>query len=307
MTHTPVAPADAPPHEPAPTHAASAATCRNCEAPMHGAFCAQCGQHAVHEDPSFHDLVHDASHEFLHLDGKIVETLRLLFTRPGELTAEHWRGRRVRYVAPIRLYLTLSVLYFLVAALANPIEKAIARRPAVTITEAPASLREAAAVSEDSAARIIEAEARKSGGFFGSFMTHAARVQRDKTGFARRMREALPKIFFAFVPIFAAVVALVYRRRRRYPAHLYFALHYFAFCFAAATMGVGLGLIPGVGAIVGPLVAVAFVGYGLVALRRVYGGTWKGTIGRGALVGLLSAVAFTIAGGLGFAIVFFSF
>lgn len=307
MTSTPVAPTPLPEAAAAPTHAPKVTTCRNCEAPMHGAWCAQCGQHAVHEDPSFHDLVHDASHEFLHVDGKIVETLRLLFARPGELTAEHWRGRRIRYVAPIRLYLTLSVLYFLVAALANPVEKAVARRSPVTITEAPAKLRAAEAVSEDSASRLIEAEARKSGGFFGSFMMHAARVQRDKAGFARRMREALPKIFFAFVPLFAAVVALVYRGRRRYPAHLYFALHYFAFCFGAATLGVVVGLLPAAKDVVGPVVALAFVAYGLLALRRVYGGNWGSTIARGALVAVLSTLAFTVAGAVGFGLVFFTF
>ena len=309
MTHTPVAPATpsvaAPP--PPAADAPPDAACRNCDAPMHGPYCAQCGQQAVHPDPTFHDVAHDAAHEFLHVDGKIVETLKLLFLEPGRLTLEHWRGRRVRYVAPIRLYLTLSLLYFVTVAVTSPVERAIARRSPVTMTEGPARLQEAVRVSDDSAARLMEAEGRKRGGVFGAFMAHAANVQRDKAGFARRVRAALPKIFFVFVPLFAAIVGLVYRRRRHYPAHLYFALHLFAFCFVAAALGRVLALAPGAEAPAGVLVVVAFLGYGVAALRRVYGGSWPQAVGRGALVAALSFVAFTLLSLVGMGIVFFTF
>ena len=93
------------------------APCLNCEAPLHGPYCAMCGQPVRDPDPTAHDLVHDAVHEFLHVDGKIFTTLRLLLTRPGALTRAFLAGRRARYVGPLRLYLTASLLFFGVRAM----------------------------------------------------------------------------------------------------------------------------------------------------------------------------------------------
>lgn len=275
---------------------------------MHGPYCAQCGQHAVHADVTLHDLVHDATHEFLHLDGKIVETLRLLVTQPGRLTAEHWRGRRARYVAPIRLYLTLSVLYFLVAAVADPVEKAVAEnRTAFRVTDAPRSVAAAERVSQDSVASVIEAEGAKRGGTAGFFFHQAARVQRDRVGFARRMRESIPKIFFVFMPVFAWIVARVYRGRANYPAHLYFAIHTFSFGFLSAAVAEIVGLLPGASDVAGWALMGAWAWYGVRALREVYGGTIRGTLARAAAISVIGFLAFGLVGALGSAIVFATF
>lgn len=51
--------------------------------------------------------------EVLDVDGRIFRTIRLLFTRPGQLTADFLSGRRARYVHPLRLFLVVSGLYFL--------------------------------------------------------------------------------------------------------------------------------------------------------------------------------------------------
>src|SRR3954471_20435869 len=91
--------------------------CRNCGVPLQGQYCHACGQKAAHLDVSLRELVQEAIHEFAHLDdSKIVQTLKLLLFKPGELTAEFLRGRRSRYVPPIRLYLVCSLLFFALAA-----------------------------------------------------------------------------------------------------------------------------------------------------------------------------------------------
>jgi hypothetical protein len=41
-----------------------------------------------------------------------VQTLKLLLFRPGALTHAFMRGRRLPYIAPLRLYLTLSLIMF---------------------------------------------------------------------------------------------------------------------------------------------------------------------------------------------------
>jgi len=48
----------------------------------------------------------------LSLDAKLPQTLRSLLWPPGELTLEWLRGRRARYVAPMRLYLATAFVFF---------------------------------------------------------------------------------------------------------------------------------------------------------------------------------------------------
>ena len=93
--------------------------CRNCGAELQGQYCYACGQKVVTSEVSLHELLHEGVHEFVHLDGKIFQTLKLLLFRPGELTAEFLRGRRVRYIPPLRLYLVCSLLFFALAAWAQ--------------------------------------------------------------------------------------------------------------------------------------------------------------------------------------------
>src|SRR5262245_6264260 len=92
--------------------------CANCGVRLDGPFCASCGQKAAPLNPSLGEFAHDLLHELAHFDGKIVQSVRLLLTRPGFLSREQFEGRRARYVSPIRLYLVFSLLYFAVAAFA---------------------------------------------------------------------------------------------------------------------------------------------------------------------------------------------
>src|SRR5258706_15515168 len=97
---------------------APSAGCANCGAPLNGPFCQACGQKAASRNISLHDFFHEAFHEFSHVDNKIVRTLRLLLMKPGELTREFLSGRRQHYVPPLRLYLTCSLIFFALAAVA---------------------------------------------------------------------------------------------------------------------------------------------------------------------------------------------
>jgi hypothetical protein len=48
---------------------------------------------------------------------QILRTPQYLFTRPGCLTREIIEGRRVRYITPVRLYLSMIALFSVVFAL----------------------------------------------------------------------------------------------------------------------------------------------------------------------------------------------
>jgi hypothetical protein len=90
--------------------------CRNCGNPTPGTFCPQCGQRKVDIRVSLRDVLDDVLEDQLLLNPAAPRTVAALLLHPGRLTYEYVNGRIVRYVAPFRLYLVASVLFFLVVS-----------------------------------------------------------------------------------------------------------------------------------------------------------------------------------------------
>lgn len=93
----------------------SAHRCRNCDTLLSGQYCAVCGQRDKHRIISLWELLRDVVGDLFEVDSRVWRTLRPLLLRPGRLTLEYLRGKRVRYTPPFRLYLVSSLLFFLVA------------------------------------------------------------------------------------------------------------------------------------------------------------------------------------------------
>ena len=64
-------------------------------------------------------LFHDVLHDLVHLDSRVWRTLVALLFRPGRLTNEFITGRRTFYLPPFRLYLVLSLVYFLLPSFSD--------------------------------------------------------------------------------------------------------------------------------------------------------------------------------------------
>lgn len=103
------------PDEPAPKR------CTNCGAEGVDVYCPKCGEKQPdHHDLTVGHLAHEAFHELVHLDSKVFSTLRALLFRPGFLTGEYFAGRKKRYIAPLRLFLTLFALQFIAFSVYKP-------------------------------------------------------------------------------------------------------------------------------------------------------------------------------------------
>jgi hypothetical protein len=87
-------------------------TCANCAATVSGNFCHECGQETVLHPPSTREFLHEFIGHYVALESKLWQTLKLLILKPGALTLEYMAGRRVRYIEPLRVYLTLSLVFF---------------------------------------------------------------------------------------------------------------------------------------------------------------------------------------------------
>jgi hypothetical protein len=62
-----------------------------------------------------------AFNEYFGLDGRFWKSLRLLIFQPGRLTKEYFSGRRSPYLAPLRLYLSATVLFFFLLTVLDPV------------------------------------------------------------------------------------------------------------------------------------------------------------------------------------------
>lgn len=102
--------------------------CPNCDAPfppVKANFCAQCGQPAHAEVPSVAEFTQEFIGHYVALEGKLATTLKKLLLAPGRLTRDYLDGKRRRYVAPLRLYLSVSLVFFLAFKLVEPAKGAM--------------------------------------------------------------------------------------------------------------------------------------------------------------------------------------
>jgi hypothetical protein len=87
--------------------------CLNCNAEVYGRYCHICGQENAEPKESFWHLVSHFFSDVTHFDGKFFSTVKYLLTKPGFLSLEYMKGRRVRYLNPIRMYVFTSAIFFL--------------------------------------------------------------------------------------------------------------------------------------------------------------------------------------------------
>ena len=91
-------------------------TCENCSNALQGGYCHICGQRAHNPLRDIRHAVEEVFESLWHLDGRIFRTVRELFI-PGRVAVNYLAGHRVRYIAPLRLFVILTVLAFFVGKL----------------------------------------------------------------------------------------------------------------------------------------------------------------------------------------------
>jgi hypothetical protein len=187
--------------------------------------------------------MHHALHEFTHAGSKIFRTFRLLFRRPGVLTAEYWNGRRAVSIRPLRLHIIAAAIHLLAVSMGAYRADFIrvdgaAARPDKLTSLAAAGEGIGGAAAEDRINRQFQR-------IYGVAQYFAAR-------------------FFALTP------RLMFRKRRPYfIQHLIFALHVCAFrSIVSSAPGLAFAKLPRVRTPMS-LITTAYLH---LAVRSIYGG-----------------------------------
>ena len=275
--------------------AAKSLHCRNCGAHASGHYCSHCGQETDDRLPTAREFVHEFVLHYFAAEGRLWRTLRALLLHPGRLTIEYLRGRKLAYVLPLRLYLTMSVVFFLLLNLAA----------------APGSERMAAAFHRSlndghSTFTIVglgSANAiRHPDGSFSCNLPRwvCSRIEQRvlaPPGELERRLSNLPTEFlghlstamFLLLPLFAFYLQLAYSKRT-FGEHFLFALHVHSFWFLVL-----LVLLLPLPEWSRALLQVYLCVYTVMALRAVYPAAWWKTVLKGLAIGVAYLASLAVA------------
>jgi len=312
----------------------TAAQCRNCDVVFgepRPTYCPSCGQETAAHPPTVWEFGHEFITHYIALEGKLWNTLGLLFFRPGALTQRYLIGQKRRYVNPLRLYLTASILFFIVVKLfgADPLMKAqfdeearlqaanemvtevrseaakdsVNKRPVIVTSKALPNLALELPGSENKNAESAPPHNRKhitlnspaldaiqctGSNACNKIRAYFADRYKDRTlrefgGIVRdRALSLAPYAMFLFLPVFAALTYLLYRKRGMfYGEHVVYALHVHAFAyFLLMVVAFAAEWLAG-------LLWLWGIIYFWIAMRRVFGGRWWATSLRYIVISML--------------------
>ncbi|MBC8404893.1 MAG: DUF3667 domain-containing protein [Planctomycetes bacterium] len=287
-----------------PTPSDASPHCRNCGAVAQDKFCPSCGQATRNRQRSLWYLISDFSSNFFATDSRALRSLGLLILKPGALTQENLRGRWNRYVPPLRLYLFLSLICFLIfrsplvpdtnlngddldtqpeLSISGVDDSSEANRPKFQrpiYAAITGGLETKPFPGEDEEPRVDVVSDESAFREFGTAIENRfyARLAEFQGKTYRQILEvliaeflnALPTFLILTIPLFGVALKLLYLGSGRLLfEHLIFALHFYSMAFVAITVS-AVSHTPVVKA------GVAFIyipAYLWLALRRVYQGS----------------------------------
>jgi len=189
-------------------HQHVAGTCVSCGSLVTNKYCAVCGEKQVDtHDFALKHYLEESVEGFTHFDNKFFRSAKVLITRPGLLTENFSKGKRVDFLKPFQFFLICNLVYFLLVGKLN-------------IFSVPlSSFYQYAPFTWFHTKEAILAKAHTS-----AQLETLALAFNEKVG-------TESKLFIAgFIPFLALAIWLIFINRKRYASeHLVFATHFFSF------------------------------------------------------------------------------
>lgn len=257
--------------------------CLNCGAEVKETYCPNCGQPNYEPKESFRHIMTHFLTDYLHLDEKFFSSLKFLFLKPGFLTNEYNAGRRTKYVHPFRLYIFITIVFFIIQSLdhrgvkisnkVNGNDTTVALEPTDVNTDnsSTVELNNEWYTTEDSTIdqytlRQASLPEDKRDNFIESYFNKKSIVAREKKfniseKIMQNFNHNIPKMMFLMLPLFALILFMFFRKSKLfYVEHFYHSVFIHSFFYL----------------------------YRLIFLIPTYflPNTWRGTINSIMLIGL---------------------
>jgi hypothetical protein len=262
-------------------------------------FCSNCGQKNI-ERLKVRTLLGELANAFFAWDSKLFRTLKPLFTKPGEVSKRYLSGKRKNFVAPMRLYLFASLMFFIFVSIFGT-----RVTDSEDINDSMFSLNfdeETSTISKDSL--LLMAEHDQLGeldllkdseeGFLKEFAEKSIKVSIQTGNFLEFLQKNISIMFFVFIPVFGWILKLFYLRKKfDYIEHLVFGLYLHAFIFFTLFITLAFGHIIGQGWPIF-LGVPSLVVYLYLGLKNFYEAKWFPTLIKTIFILALYLVLFTV-------------
>ncbi len=263
--------------------------CPNCEEELaeKANYCPNCGQENHESRVTVKMLLTDVFMEFWSVDNKGLRSLSSLLFRPGFLSKKFIEGKRRIYNRPLRIYLFISFIFFLLSSVSPSNVPGDAGQAAATT--------DSALVNDSSGVQgkinfTLDEQAlgKDSSSAFGMVLKEKMDIINTPEGgklFMKEMEQTIPIFAFLLIPLLALYMYWMFWRKDRYYVDSFvYALHCQTFAFLLLIlytiieffMDIPFGI---------PAVLLICAIYFIISAKRLYGVSYIGAILR------LSAVA----------------
>ena len=265
--------------------------CPNCQTSFdkNYKYCPECGQENKELKLDLKYFLAEWMSAVFNLDSKIFRTLKLLFLKPGKLTAEFISGRRNSYIQPVRLYLVGSFIFFTISALVDNITSPSGTQ---ADNEPIISINTEDSIQAPGGTDAIFSIEEKDTSFLEKITLEKTKKLNSKHGLndlKEKFTNFIPIGMFFFIPLTAWLLFILFRRKKYYVEHLVFVLHFQTLIYLVFTiMGIAEILYSGDKAL--NLYGVVFIGLVLIWIRKYYDLGWGKTIWKTFLFLLMYSV-----------------
>jgi hypothetical protein len=228
-------------------------TCLNCNHVVENKFCPNCGQKNTETRQSFHYLFTHFIEDLTHYDGSFWKTIKALLFRPGRLTKEYLEGKRLKYVPPVKLYIFISFVTFLIPNILPEYSFVEGPSPKVKTESQEISEEKIAShgISVNNGPELnnlqqldsIQNSANKEKKlsrleyYLYKYALKSAGDKKSKAQIEENLKHNIPKVLFLYMPLFAFFLWLFHGKKRWYYFDSgVFTLHYFAFLLLLFTI-----------------------------------------------------------------------
>ena len=260
-------------------------------------YCPRCGQ--VNHDlnvPVKH-LVAEVLESTIHFDSKMYRTIKALLFRPGFLTTQFNEGKRMSYVAPVRLYIFISFVFFFLLALnsGGNTESSSIERPKptelhvsfYTLTEQDLWKKSETQIDSVMAAQDIPLTTMNK--YVARKLARLATGGRNE--FTHLLMRNISYMMFVLMPFFALIVYLFYKKLSGYYIRtLVYSIHFHSFLFLIFTLSVIYGWFFSSSAAIIVTFFLSAV-YMFFSLRRNFGENRQRTLWKTFVIGLLYLIS----------------
>jgi hypothetical protein len=242
--------------------------CLNCGLALDTNYCPDCGQHNTSHNHGLGQFIQEFLEEFIRFDSKLIRTILPLVTKPGFLTQEWIAGKRIRYITPLKLYISLSAICFLAISIGSRYNGGKGSANWINFS----STKETTAPNSIQIKPNVSPSRSAVGNYLNQKFSNLD--ERNQKALSERFISLLPTVNLMLMPVAAFILQLLFFRRKRfYVEHLVFTLHFYSFAFLV--IGIS-SLIPF--KILGPVGFLWIMGYFPFAMVKNYGQRWLKTL-----------------------------